>query len=584
MERIVKKLNSQTSVNSVNTDTLVNVKFENTHKLLPPDVINEVVNAGERFNTERQRSKFYRILGTINPTISNPLFNLSDEQMSDLYTWKGFNFYDTNTSLYRFNSPSFPSNIDNYLKEKDGWFGYFDPDVAKAGFCIYYDMEPKRQRFSFLPDNDPYHGNATTIDNWEITITYPASIDSGHTMVLGGLMMIESVPAVVGGRSMTAFGLSCEHNLNIGDIVRISGTTNYDGDHIVVRTGLDNGDYKGYYFVVDLDPSSGFVGANSRMKKLIGDVESKYYFRKFRKIKTKSSNIINQYDYEIYKLGFSENYFNDAITQFMFNQDIDVTDLVDNLKRPLSELYFTIIKKDSNNLFTNISSGIETPFLPKLITSDFNTFLQDIPVINRIHNSTNGAPFISHTPLESNVTFTNLNNDFYGDLVEYNDNLLKETVLADVYYRFNTINRETTGQTVSYQVLEDGDVYTIDLGPRQEGYYYKAHHLIRIRDFSTYVEQGDNNTIDIPNYATLFPDGRYLWRDLIDIGAIQPNAESLDYPFINGVHYMYDNYCFTIKRQDPFNYWGLYYANFPADPLGQMITDKYDVNISDNVC
>lgn len=59
MERIVKKLNSQTSVNSVNTDTLVNVKFENTHKLLPPDVINEVVNAGERFNTERQRSKFY---------------------------------------------------------------------------------------------------------------------------------------------------------------------------------------------------------------------------------------------------------------------------------------------------------------------------------------------------------------------------------------------------------------------------------------------------------------------------------------------------------------------------------------------
>lgn len=584
MERFTQKLNSQSSVNSVNTDTFVKVKFDNTNKVLPSDVINEVVNAGERFNTERQRSKLYRIVGTINPTISNPLFNLSDTQMSDLYTWKGFNFFDTNTELYRFNSPSFPSNIDKYLKEKDGWFGYFDPDEAKAGFCLFYDMEPKRQRFSFLPDNNPYHGNAINVDNWELTITYPASIDSGHTMVIGGLMMIESVPAVVGGRNMTAFGLACQHNLNIGDIVRLSGTTNYDGDHIVVRTGLDDGTYKPYYFVLDLDPTDGFVGANARMTKMIGDVESRYYFRKFRKVKTKSSNIINQYDYEVYKLGFSENVFNDEVTQFMFNQDIDVSDLLDNLGRPISELYLTVIKTNSNNLFTNVSSGIETPTIAKLTTSDFNTFLQDIPAINRIHNSTDGSPFISHIPLEASVTFNNSNTDFYGDLVEYNTNILKETVLAEVYYRFNTINREDNTQTVTYQVYEDGERYTIDLGPRHEGYYYKAHHLIRIRNFSTYIEQGNASTVDMPSYVTAFPDGRYLWRDLIDIGSIQPNAEVLDYPFINGSHYMYDNYCFTVKRQDPFGFWGLYYANFPADPIGQLITDKYDVNTSDDVC
>lgn len=584
MERIKKNLNSQISVNSVNTDTFINVKLDNTNNILPSDTINKVVNAGERFNSERQHSKYYRIIGTINPTISNPLFNLSDTQNSDLYTWKGFNFFDTNTNLYRFNSPSYPSNIDRNLKEKDGWFGYFDPDTAKAGFCLFYDMEPKRQRFSFLSDNQPYHGNATTVDNWELTITYPASVDSGHTMVIGGLMMIESVPALVGGRNMTAFGLACQHNLNIGDVVRLSGTTNYNGDHIVVRTGLDDGNYKGYYFVLDLDPNIGFVGANARMKKLIGDVESQYYFRKFRKIKTKYSTIINQYDYEIYKLGFSENIFNDDIVQFTFNQDVDVTDLLDNLGRPLSELYLTIIKTDSNGLFTNVSSGIETPVLPKLMTSDFNTFLQDIPVINRIHNSTDGTPFTSHVPLEVSVTFNNSNTDFYGDLVEYNQNILKETILSEVYYRFNTINREDANQTVSYQILEDGETYTIDLGPRHEGYYYKAHNLIRIRDFSTYIEQGNANTIDMPNYVTAFPDGRYLWRDLIDIGSIQPNTEILDYPFINGTHYMYNNYCFTIKRQDPFDFWGLYYANFPADPIGQLITDKYDVNTSEDVC
>ncbi len=584
MEKITQKLNNQTSVNSVNTDTYVNINLDNTNKLLPSDVINEVVNVGDRFNVERQRSPYYRIVGTINPTISNPLFNISDTQMSDLYTWKGFNFFDTGTNLYRFNSPSYPSNIDKYLKEKDGWFGYFDPDVAKAGFCLFYDMEPSRQRFSFLPDNNPYHGGETAVDNWELTITYPASIDSGHTMVLGGLMMIESVPAIVGGRTMTAFGLACQHNLNIGDVVRLSGTTNYDGDHIVVRTGLNDGSYKQYYFVLDLDPTQGFVGANARMVKMIGDKESRYYFRKFRKIKTKSTNIINQYDYETYKLGFSENIFNDDITQFIFNQDIDVSNLTDNLGRPLSELFLTIIKTNSNGLFSNVSSGIETPMLSKLLTSEFNTFLQDIPVINRIHNSNNALPFTSHIPLENNVTFNNSNTDFYGDLVEYNDNILKEIVLAEVFYRFNTLNREDNTQTVTYQVVEDGETYTIDLGPRHEGYYYKPHHLIQIRNFSTYIEQGNINTIDIPSYATAFSDGRYLWRDLIDIGSIQPNSEILDYPFINGSHYMYNNYCFNVKRQDPFDFWGLYYANFPADPIGQLITDKYDVNTSDNVC
>jgi hypothetical protein len=36
-----------------------------------------VINLGDRFNVERQRSSFYRILGTINP-MSNVLFNLND--------------------------------------------------------------------------------------------------------------------------------------------------------------------------------------------------------------------------------------------------------------------------------------------------------------------------------------------------------------------------------------------------------------------------------------------------------------------------------------------------------------------------
>ena len=583
MERITQRLNSETSKNSVNTDTFLKINVDSEERLLPPSDILNIVNLDDRFNKERQSTKIYRILGTINPSISNVLFNLSDSSLNDLYTWKGFNYQDPNTLSYRFFNKIYPTVLNQYLKEKDGWFGYFDPDISRSGFCNYFDMEPKRQRFSFLLDTNPFHNpNSEPVKNWDLTITYPASIDDQHSLVNGGLLIIDALPVVIGGRNMTAFAMPCLHNLVIGDSVKITGTNGYDGDHIVVRTGLDNGDLKNYYFVIDL-PTTGTVSGNSRMKRVFGGVESTYYFRKFRRVKTRNGSLINKDDYEMYKLAFSESYFNDAITQFSFNQDIDVKDLKDNLGRPITELYLTIIKTNSNNLFGLVSSGIETPFISKLNSSEINTYLLDVPVINKIHNSTTNEPFESHIPLESDVTFINGNNDFYGDLVEYNINELKETILTDVQHRFNTLNRETPFQTMSY-FLNETIQNTIDLGPRQEGYYYKPHHLIKIREFSSYVEQGDGFTVGIPDYAVQLDDGRYLWRDLLDIGINETEATPLDYPFLNGSHYMYNNYCFTVKRQDPFDVWNLYYSKFPADPIGESITDKFNTNNSEDVC
>jgi hypothetical protein len=583
MERITQRLNIETSKNSVNTDTYLKINLDNNERLLPPGDIINVVNSDERFNTERQRSKIYRILGTINLTATNVLFNLSNTGLSDLYTWKGFNYQNPETLEYRFLSEIYPNVLNQYLKEKDGWFGYFDPDISKSGFCNFFDMEPKRERFYFLPDDNPFSTRLRqTVDNWEVTVTYPASIDDQHYLVRNGLLIIDAVPALVGGRIMTAFAMPCMHNLVIGDSVKITGTNGYDGEHVVVRTGLDNGDYKSYYFVVDLPPV-GTVSSNSRVKRLFGGVESTYYFRKFRRVKTKTGDLLAKKDCDLYKLAFSENYFNDSNVQFHFNNDIDITDLKDNLNRPLSELYLTTIKTSSNNLFGLVSSGIETPFIPKLNTSETNIYLLQVPVINKIHNSSNNTPFTSHVPLESSVTFENNNNDYYGDLVEYNTNELIETVLADVFHRFNTLNRETPNQTMSYTINGDTNT-TINLGPRQEGYYYKAHHLIKIREFSSYVEQGDKFTVGIPDYAITLDDGRFVWRDLLDIGVNESDVSPLDYPFLNGCHYLYDNFCFNIKRQDPFADWNLYYSSFPSDPIGQSITDNFNTNNSEDVC
>lgn len=587
--RIKNILGVEKSKKSVNTDTYLSINLDGEQKQLPPDEINHVLNINDRFNFERQQSKSYRIIGTINSLASNSLFNLSNPILLNKNTWSGFNSYDFLDNSYPKDNQlddafdlSYPQSIKKYLIERDGWFGYLDPDKSKLGVTNFIDMEPKRDRFSFISDIKSFSGGTTQIKNWELTITYPKLTDKTHYMVNGGLLITEALPAVVSTRNMVAFGMPCLHNLEIGSVVKITGTTGFDGEHVVVRVGLDNGDLKNYYFVIDIPYSAGTIGGSSRIKRMFGGIESEYYFRKFRKIKTKNSPIIEIDDYETYKLSFSQNIYNDPLSQFVFNEDIDVSDLTDNLGRPLSELYLSIIKTDSAGLFSPISSGIETPFISSLNTSGTNTFLRNVPVINKIHNGSS-LPFISHIPLETNIDINNY--DFYGDLVEYNLNEVKETILANVAHRFNTLNRESA-PTLNYvsTIGSSPTTQTITLGPRQEGYFYNPHILLKIREFSNYVEQGDKFTDGVPDYAVILNDGRYLWRDILDIGFNESNETALDYPFLNGSHYLYINNCFSIRRQDPFGNWGLFYSKFPSDPVGDHITDKFTINIEDNVC
>lgn len=548
-------LSSAKSRLSTNADTFLNLEFNSSERLLPPSELNRVLDISSQFNKERQECKYYRVMGKINPLVSNVLFNITGPD-----SWEIFN-----RPIFLSDNLTYADSIKKHLKEIDGWYGYFDPVLTGSGLCNFYDMEPKRERFSFLPDLTNLSNQLTK--NWELTITYPYASDRTHYMINSGIIMVDKRSAFVGGKLMTAIGLPIKHNFVTGSLIRITGT-NFDGDYEVKRLGLDNGSYKDYYFCIDVELANVTLDNDSRVKKLYKGFECEYYFRLFKKIKTRSSSMIGQDDYEIYKLAFSENVYSDAITQFVFNEDIDVSGLVDNLNRPLSELFLTVVKTDSNGIFTTVTSGIEAPDISELRDSVTNPHFVNIPVIQLIHTATNSNN-VSYTPLEFGV---NISNDyFYGDVVEFNKITLNETVLGSVMHRFNTLNRETTG-TLTTQ------------GPRIEGYFYPAHHQIKIRDFSVYIEQGDKNTVDIPEYALDLGDGRYIWRDLLDIGTTDINVETLNYPFVNGCHYLYQNYCFDVKRQDPFDKWNMFYGSFPMDPIGNMMTNNFKINSAEDVC
>jgi hypothetical protein len=568
MENKQYRLNSSSSQRAVNEDTFDKIKLESKSNLLPIGETNKVINSGEQFNTERQDAKLYRLTGSFNTLFTNVLFNSTGTN-----SWASFNqnvFRDAtfppNNSVNDEEDLSYREAVSKYLTESNGWFGYYDPNPSVSSLCNWVDMEPNNTLFSMASKN--------LVKNWEVTVTYPASLnnqpgDFTHTIVNGGLLLIDTFQTVIGGRNMLTFATPVKHNLEQGDAVQLSGLlvddggsslSPYNGLYSVIRTGKDNGDDKEYYFSVDIEETVS-ISNSSRMAKTISGRKSVYYVRVFKKVNTKGGTLIENDDYEIYPLAFGQTIYEDKAFQYVFNEDIDITDLTDNLNRPLSELYITVIKTDSNNTFTATKSGVK---MPLFTNADSNLGLSDI---NRITND--GST--SHVPLNANLTIDD--ELFYGDVVEYNILEARETILGDVYHRFNTVNRENGGSV-------DGN----DLGVRLEGYVYKPHHKIQIREYSNYVEQGTNNTLNRPSYSVALGDGRYLWRDLLDIGVNDTQETYLDYPFLNGSHYINSCISLPLLRQDPFNFYGLQWVNYPADTSGIPMEDNTITKTSQDVC
>jgi hypothetical protein len=392
-DRIRYRLRSTNSQLSTDTDTFIKLNLEGSRRLLPKNEINETVNSAEVFNKERQSSKKYRVLGTIKPLVSNVLFNLTsnynsntDFSDSESYGWSIFNdikfrkdpIDDYNDDTGQYSGLTYPQSYKKFLKEKDGWFGFYNPDILLTGNCDFYTMEPKKERFTLKPSSNK---------KWELTLTYPFSADTTHYLVVNGLKIIGSQTVSIGGRDRVVFSTAVRHNLKQGDLVNITGLnpTSFDGRYRILRTGLDDGSMRDYYFSVDIDPTSINV-TTAYFRRVLGGTqngfESRYYLRLFKKITTVNTNINNGIveddDYEIYQAAFSNTIFNDEVCQFVFNEDIDVGNIRDNLGRPISEMFLTIVKTRDNNFSTPIQAGLDCGLVNGIINTNTQNPIPDV--------------------------------------------------------------------------------------------------------------------------------------------------------------------------------------------------------------
>ena len=312
-----------------------------------------------------------------------------------------------------------------------------------------------------------------------------------------------------------------------------------------------------------------------RFAKIVNGFECEYYFRKFKKIGNSLNKTIN-------RLAFSNSIYGEEVAQLIFLDDIDISAYKDNRNCPLTEIYLTIIKRNKgyrewyqeedytnenieySRVFGEITSGLDLPpyaksnlptiryqhninnwiggykveYLPEN-KLDYNYILynKECYIWDEVNNkyiidtnTEDGKKFINESSPKIETEITIDNNEFYGDLVEFNPININETVLEVIKHRFNTAQRESDNDlynTIKYDEIY-GDIYDFAPGETSknsrivemklnegfanlntEGYIYIPHHKIKIGEFSNIVKQGNDSSIEISELTNI--NEYYKW-------------------------------------------------------------------------
>lgn len=563
-ENIKILLNKERTVESVNVNTKFNFNLENKNKPLPISDTSVAVNAFEQSEIERVESTKYRFYGNITPLISNQIYN-------------------DNIKIY-LNSNNQPDSIkiqSNDIFEQNGWVGFYESSLYEPenmstltppkSLCEFTTFDPDYSRLRFLDkDGSP---------NYKMKITYPATTkdivlvrNNSNISLKDGIPIINKTIVSLNGRDYVAFTTPINHGLKKEDEINLYNFTDNTGGNLalidrsynVFKLGDDNNEKKNRTFVLDIKPTDiDFNMGISTIKRVVNDVESEYYVRVF------SALTENYTDYDAYPAAYGTSYYYDKVTAFNFIKDVDVEGIKDNLGRPLSELFITIVKNDEdsdpnsiNNLYwkneqSNLPANIKDRFWTKISAG----FLTERNInVNYNVKAVGDFSYIN----ASSVWFTNIDesdNQFDGDIVEYNYDDLLEKRLEGVYHRINTIYRENLSV-----IKNDGNTQD-----KREGYIYNPHSQIVIREYSGVKSpivdiqsiinkfnitdplkiEKYKKDYNVPDYATEISPNVYKWRDLLEIGEIDGLGSGVDYPFESGAHYIYINNRFYLQRQDP---------------------------------
>ena len=548
---------------SSNTDIQINLDLQGNRRNKVEGDRTNVLNVEQQFDDERQKSNKFRIAGKITNIFDNTITGSTDygPYRNILYYTNALNAVQSNNS--------------NTL-----WEGYPQYDE----FTFY--------RTRGIAGHVPFVNKSATTYNWTTYVSYASkNIEDkwvAHTVVTSGgtstnnYYVSDGIPYYIlnkqsRGNNLITFYCGMKHNLSVGDWIYTKTEINEKRYFEVYSLGDESyGNEDRVFSIFNYGFDSPLFGnyAQGNFKRVVDinnkkETTSKYYVR-VHKILTKSGNA------DITKMGFENNAFpikrkleysgltpntvqrvsikDGSLTAgFSFDKDIDISGLKDNLDRPISELYVTILNRGymgwfnnpnlSNNSDTGIQVGWDMNFLSDRVDTWWdasNTSNRDSIPYNKY--TTQGEEFFYNEVLDEG-------HEIMGSICEYNDFENIETELSEISHKISyNPNHFTTNGPVT----------------NPDGYTYKPHYKVPIRAYSDYVETGERDKVDlIPDYSFYSEyNNEWRWRDLYPYGFVDTDGNGYNHPFLNDCHYPYTNILFLLTplQKDLNNYNSIIYA------------------------
>jgi hypothetical protein len=478
------------------------------------------------------------------------------------------------------------------------WQGFLQSsefDFIRTDYNVSGYTQPPNNHINFVT-------KSSTTYNWNFFISYPFSgvnknlTYSNLTLPINNQEFswkaFDGIPFVlynksINGSNVIEFRCPVKHNLSVGEYVKLNFTYNGIDTFQVFELGDGLPGTDEYVFNIFNIGFTGSTFQNQRkgtFKRIInnentGDTISKYYVLQHKILSNVEDYVLVNAGFENNIFGTRKKYLSSGFTPnnisrtvikencqsytLSFNKDIDVSELRDNNKKPLSELYITTVWRG----YFGLTFGLDTPGqgylglkegwefnlpltnnnLPNdwwdLNNSDSNFVNQNnqpyptvpLPLIN--NQSLGLGPGNGTIPFRSMATLKEgdvLDGGFY----EWNDYEQKERLISEIYHKF-TFNPFVFNLSIN------------DNNRNQFGYYYKPHNKITIRSFSDYIETGGVSNIDnVPDYAYFSTTyNSFIWRDIYNYGFKDRENNGVDYPFLNGKHYPYKNFIFRITPE-----------------------------------
>ena len=459
--------------------------------------------------------------------------------------------------------------------------------MANNKSCEFIDLYPDRSLYSFIPKFNKHRRRLEK--NWDYCITYPYKSDfETLNVVCGGEQ--QAIRANMkqrmngAGQPVVECSSYFKHNLKPGNYVTfyyymphykilvkdVNGGLKYwkndEGEFLYKESDFDingllkkehdgpvrqimsktftrysikvkvdgigdaNGDHTDRIFVVKYNDIREIYEYMLHLgcfyKKNNGNTDCLYYFRKFKKLTNVDGGVIKS---DVNKVAFGKNIYGDDVAQVIFTDDIDINGLLDHNGRPVSELYFTIVKRNAgykewyekknysgdtvefSHCFGEVTSAIDfcgiedEPFDYNIHMAHNLSRTANDGEAKKLSFSAWGETILSGTPktLERNITIEN--DEYFGDIVEYDIYKATETVIGNVYHRFNTAQREFFGTDFQH-ILQDVIVSDDYDKANGEGKAFSCvtYYVNNVKNpIST---KGDSNSL---MYGNISPEGYY---------------------------------------------------------------------------